>query len=282
MNSLQNILVSNWGYVTWAIGAIVALLMWASQVTLKEAISNLSSWPPQLTMMLMWLLNFLARKWSIRTLFGVLLTLSFLTGYWYGERSNPPSPPLPPEKIYIPTPPIGPQVPKQLVANLPPALPRDVAQAIARYMKINDLVAQTRSSMSGIKTYGSQVRDQLKRPNTPIDPLSIHLEQQRLWAQYEDALRALKDANDKAYTNRPLDLDTVPELAIPTMTAPGEEAFAGTDGKTQYEYRAAHFKMQNAVKGAESLLYDLEKEKAEIRKKLTTDETGANFLHSEK
>jgi hypothetical protein len=61
-----------------------------------------------------------------------------------------------------------------------------------------------------------------------------------------------------------MDMEMIPELAYPTMTAPGEEKFAGDDPeikKRKYDFRTFSFRLNNVQKQADSLIADLDTER---------------------
>jgi hypothetical protein len=211
-------------------------------------------------------------------LFGALLALTFLTGYWYGERSNPP---LPPEKIYIPAlASTAARTPAQLVPNILPAIPDRVVELGARYLLLKQLIPEAKKSLLRIEETAPNIKESLKYKAKPekmpptFNVLSVSNDQKG----WSNGLQKIKEINDRAYKNRKIDFDLVPELAIPTLTAPDEDALKGGDGRAIYAYRVFHFQIGNVVKQANSLIEDLEKEKLGIENALRKSAEGADFL----
>jgi hypothetical protein len=98
---------------------------------------------------------------------------------------------------------------------------------------------------------------------------------------WNDTLSTLRQINERAYKNRTFDPNSVPELSIPTLTAPGEQAFANTDEDTQkakYDYRAFYFLTRNVTRQTDALIADMHKEQDLIAGGLEKSAEGQEFL----
>jgi hypothetical protein len=98
--------------------------------------------------------------------------------------------------------------------------------------------------------------------------------------QLDESIGKLKSLNDAVYKNRPVDLQTVPELAM-NLAAPGDEKFADSDEKTQrdkYSYRVLHFRSQNIVKQANALIADMQLEQSSVEAALAKTAEGRDFM----
>jgi hypothetical protein len=91
---------------------------------------------------------------------------------------------------------------------------------------------------------------------------------------WQTAINDLKRLNDRAYTNRTFDTETVPELSNPRLMAPGETDFGSSDGVNAWDYHKFHFLSVNITKQAESLISDMERELAAIKSKIESTPMG--------
>jgi hypothetical protein len=155
--------------------------------------------------------------------------------------------------------------PARLVANDVPTVPTDIAKKIGRYWQLKDAIIRAKNIALQIETSGTAMRDRMNPhiPNVPTRGPTDVLG----WTAGQQNLRQI---NDMIYKNRPLDLASVPELAIPTMKAPDESAFKEDEGEALYKYRAFHFLVKNVVKQANQLVSEMETEAERIRTNIST------------
>lgn len=175
-------------------------------------------------------------------------------------------------------------IPTKLQPNITPDIPTDVARMAARYLLLDTLIQVVKNAREKARVSGPSVRDYLK----PIDPQQsrgnyrgAYMAQMSTTANWGGALQEIEKANIRAYSNRPLDLQLVPELAIPTMVAPDEAVFLGTDDETnkrKYEYRRMHFLIGNVLKQADALIEDMENEKKLLGFEMKKSAEGKRLL----
>jgi hypothetical protein len=190
----------------------------------------------------------------------------------------------PPEliPISVPPPPIT-NIPIKLQANVPPDLAHDVATQGARYLLLDDLIELAKSSRKIAETYGYAYRDSFKPITYNYNGVSLARSRFQANAEliFSAILKDIKSINDRAYVNRSLDLQSVPELSIPTMVAPGEDAFSSNDDATnikKYNFRRIHFLIPNVLKQADALINDMQFEKNEITSALRKSAEGKRFM----
>jgi hypothetical protein len=283
------------GEIAWgATGIIVGALMFASQVGPEQAISNLSLWVQKAGVHApAWLKARATDKWVFRVGFIVLLGLFFVAGIRLQPWLYPPAPP---QIILVPmAAPSLPNSPTRLEANIPPPLPTDVADIAARYVLLRNSIKSTMEIKKIVEGIGPLLRDaMIPPPRPPSDPTAYAQYQNEIrnrsgryqivsmWREQWDAnLKKLQAINDSVYKNRPIDLKIVPELAIPTMTAPSEEKFWDNDEKTQrdkYAYRAFHFLVGDIAKQCDSLVADMNAEQNQVEAALAKTAEGRDFL----
>lgn len=194
--------------------------------------------------------------------------------------------PEPPKTIIVsaPPPPPSTNIPAKLIANIMPDFPSEVAVLAARQLLLRELISAGKKSREVVETIGPKVRDALK----PVQPSQNTFINRGAWMaqQYQSdafyaSIHKIQEVNVRAYSNRPLDLQTVPELAIPTMVAPDEGAFVATDdntNKNKYDYRRIHFLIGNILKQVDSLINDMEAESNYIVQKLQKSAEGKPFV----
>jgi hypothetical protein len=185
-----------------------------------------------------------------------------------------------------PAPPAPANTPTKLIPNIQPPLATNVGDLGARYLLLKDLIPRAQQAVGVAGGSGWQFAQSMKpiekqdlpQGRRPPDPERIRNGRQQQW---NAAIAELQKVNDMAYKNRPLDFNTVPELAIPTLIAPGEEDFTGNDEATQrarYDFRRMYFLTGNVRKQGDALVADLEKEQASVIASSKQTAEGKGFL----
>jgi hypothetical protein len=272
------------GFTPFEIGSgvlafLVGALMFASQVGPDEAISNLSLWVQKAGVHApAWLRARATDKWVFRIGFLVLLVLSFS----FGVRVTPwLYPPPPPQIVQVPAPSLPQHASELLSANTLPPIPTEIGSLAARYLLLKKLISSTKEWRGIAASSGPMVRDSIKALTTATTDRIYQERVGDVTAQWNACLKEFQRINDDAYSNRQIDLKSVPELSIPTLTAPDEAAFTKNDEATQrarYDYRAFHFLTINVLRQADSLISDMQREQNSIAEALQKTARGKDFL----
>jgi hypothetical protein len=280
MENLISWLITHWDYFGWALSLLLTFLMWASQVDPSKARSNISTWFAWTPEFFSRLASVVANKWSLRTIFCAVISLVYALGYSGGQKSVLDKPAPLPEKIYIPSPSAAPPAPVELRPNIPAPLPVGIGELGGRYLLLDELIALTHAITQQLQECGQAARDVMK-PAATIEAAQTRcggVAPPKFNQRFSLAQGELRDINNRAYVNRPVDFETIPELVIPTNEAPDEDAFNRMDGAARYAYRVMHFRVVNAVKQGQSLLTDMRSEKSRVEGKLKETAQGQPFL----
>ena len=142
-----------------------------------------------------------------------------------------------------------------LIPNDIPTVPISNADRIARFIQLKGLIRDAKRIKDSIGPAGEGVKRAVIGPG--FGPGS-RIPQ----AYWNDMTARLKEINGKAYTNRPINVETVDPsyLAFPV---PGEEKI-GNDVETARNYRIAHYLTEAVVKQADALIQDMERESSSI------------------
>jgi hypothetical protein len=151
--------------------------------------------------------------------------------------------------------------PAGLQANTLPVPPNTNAEKVVRYLQLKSLVTEAKNLKDRIsrssETYEKTSQMIATRKDGPM--LSMSIERSGAYENWTNGVRQLKQINSKAYQNRQMDLESVPELQIPILKAPGEEAF-GDNAQGAYKFRTFHYLSVNIQKQADALIEELERD----------------------
>jgi hypothetical protein len=155
----------------------------------------------------------------------------------------------------------SPGPPAGLQANTLPVPPNTNAEKVVRYLQLKSLVTEAKNLKDLIsrssETYEKMSQLLATRKDGPFG--SISTERTGAYENWTNSVRQLKQINSDAYKNRPMDMETVPELGNPLLKAPGEEAF-GDNAQGAYKFRTFHYLSVNVQKQANALIEELERD----------------------
>jgi hypothetical protein len=131
-----------------------------------------------------------------------------------------------------------------------------------RYIKLQGLISDAQQAKSAIEGAAEGVEAQMKSTS----PVAYRYLGQ-VQGSWNMALMRLKTVNDLAYSNRPMNLETISDASYLSFKVPGEEAFGDNVEKLR-ELRGFHWLNVGILKEADALLSDMKKEAAILRESI--------------
>lgn len=200
---------------------------------------------------------------------GLLIALSGAIWLWRHTTPNPRIAELESQvvsltsrlAVAIANPPAMPKetvAPVRLVPNLVPLPPGTNEQRLERYVQLKEALTRAEQYKKTVAAMAPQLENYMiaQTRGGYLGPAGGQMAVQTEWEVARDKIKGL---NSSLYPNRAMDLNAIPELAIPTAKAPQEDVF-GTDFTGAYNYRVLHFSNIHTLRTADALVADIKKE----------------------
>lgn len=158
--------------------------------------------------------------------------------------------------------------PQPIIAPSPASqIPENFARGL-RYVQLSKQLSRAKEIRKVLEAAGLQARSGV----VPDRNLVVTMRYARFFSGWDSATKELKAINDAVYPGKLFDLETAPELEIPTYKAPDEDRYADRPAE-QYNYRKFHFRMVNIIKRADALIETMQKDFDALDAKIASDPT---------
>jgi hypothetical protein len=173
--------------------------------------------------------------------------------------------------VGAPKPPSAPSEPiARTQPPAPPPIPADEVGRLQLYIQTKTWLADARQALRQLEINAQSRRADLLKPH-PLARARGHFLQ-----KWNEATEQLQKINDLAFPGRAINLTSAPEWNNPLHLAPDEEKLEDLDQR--YQFRRLHFLFINAIKSAQALVSDLEKELARVERVIADTPTGKTVV----